>query len=160
MIFKTFKAFPRCYWHPVGCCFKNILFIYRIKKSGPQKSLSLISYIWYEGIGCLTDCWSQRCLVRFPNCHECQLGFQYPKKLEIGKQWPVVEKKYISVVTKLGKLSTSVSQAKMSAKNSQNFMVSRLEDQTCPPWIHAILISAGGIGSLLAGGFTCAGILF
>ena len=31
-------------------------------------------------------------LVRFPNCHECQLGFQYPKKWEIGKEWPVVEK--------------------------------------------------------------------
>ena len=31
-------------------------------------------------------------LVRFPNCHECQLGFQCPKKWEIGKEWPVVEK--------------------------------------------------------------------
>ena len=30
-------------------------------------------------------------LVRFPNCHECQLGFQYPKKWEIGKQWQVVD---------------------------------------------------------------------
>ena len=73
-------------------------------------------------------------LVRFPNCHECQLGFQCPKKLEIGKQWPVVEKNYIATVIKLGKLTSSASQEKMSAKkNSQRFMVSRLEDQTCPP---------------------------
>ena len=73
-------------------------------------------------------------LVRFPNCHECQLGFQCPKKLEIGKQWLVVEKNYIATVIKLGKLTSSASQEKMSAKkNSQRFMVSRLEDQTCPP---------------------------
>ena len=73
-------------------------------------------------------------LVRFPNCHECQLGFQCPKKLEIGKQWPVVEKNYIATVIKLGKLTSSASQEKMSAKkNSQRFMVSRLEDQTRPP---------------------------
>ena len=73
-------------------------------------------------------------LVRFPNCQECQLGFQCPKKLEIGKQWPVVEKNYIVTVIKLGKLTSSASQEKMSAKkNSPRFMVSRLEDQTFPP---------------------------
>ena len=73
-------------------------------------------------------------LVRFPNCHECQLGFQCPKKLEIGKQWLVVEKNYIATVIKLGKLTSSASQEKMSAKkNSQRFMVFRLEDQTCHP---------------------------
>ena len=49
-------------------------------------------------------------LVRFPNCHECQLGFQYPKKWEIGKQWLVAEKNYIAVVTKLGKFTSYVSQ--------------------------------------------------
>ena len=43
-------------------------------------------------------------LVRFPNCHECQLGFQYPKKWEIGKQWPVVENKYNAAVAKLCKI--------------------------------------------------------
>ena len=47
------------------------------------------------------------CLVRFPNCHECQLGFQNPKK------WG---KNYIAAVAKLGKLTSSVSQEKMSAK--------------------------------------------
>ena len=73
-------------------------------------------------------------LVRFPNCQECQLGFQCPEKLEIGKQWPVVEKNYIATVIKLGKLTSSASQEKMSAKkNSPRFMVSRLEDQTYPP---------------------------
>ena len=77
---------------------------------------------------------AQPSLVRFPNCHECQLGFQCPKKLEIGKQWPVVEKNYIATVIKLGKLTSSASQEKMSAKkNSPRFMVSRLEDQTFPP---------------------------
>ena len=75
-----------------------------------------------------------RRLVRFPNCHECQLGFQCPKKLEIGKQWLFVEKNYIVTVIKLGKLTSSASQEKMSAKkNSQRFMVFRLEDQTCHP---------------------------
>ena len=73
-------------------------------------------------------------VVRFPNCHECQLGFQYPKKLEIGKQCPVVEKNYIAAVAKLCRLTSSVSQEKMSAKKSSPmFMVSRLEDQTYPP---------------------------
>ena len=47
-------------------------------------------------------------LVRFPNCHECQLGFQNPKK------W---EKNYIAAVAKLGKLTSSVSQEKMSGEN-------------------------------------------
>ena len=43
----------------------------------------------------------------------CQLGFQYPIKWEIGKKWG---KNYIVAVAKLGKLTPSVSQEKMSAK--------------------------------------------
>ena len=45
------------------------------------------------------------------------VGFQYPKKWEIGKQWQVVEKHYIAAVAKLGKLTSSVSQEKMSGEN-------------------------------------------
>ena len=81
-------------------------------------------------------------IVRFPNCHECQLGFQCPKKLEIGKQWPVVEKNYIATVIKLGKLTSSASQEKMSAKKI-------LKGLWFLGWktkhvLHSILISAGG----------------
>ena len=81
-------------------------------------------------------------VVRFPNCQECQLGFQCPKKLEIGKQWPVVEKNYIATVIKLGKLTSSASQEKMSAKKI-------LQGLWFLGWktkhfLQAILISAGG----------------
>ena len=38
-------------------------------------------------------------LVRFPNCHECQLGFQCPKKWEIWKQWPILDKNCIAAAT-------------------------------------------------------------
>ena len=81
---------------------------------------------WALLCGVVTVCTVLGCaLVRFPNCHECRLGFQNPKK------W---EKNYIATVIKLGKLTSSASQEKMSAKkNSPRFMVSRLEDQTFPP---------------------------
>ena len=70
------------------------------------------------------------------------VGFQYPKKWEIGKQWQVVEKHYIAAVAKLGKLTSSVSQEKMSAKKILQglwFLGWKTKDVT-----HAILISAGG----------------
>ena len=42
------------------------------------------------------------CLVRFPNCHECQLGFQYPQnriillcRLPEPSIWPAPIKKWI-----------------------------------------------------------------
>ena len=74
----------------------------------------------------------RRMIIKQIQCIDrCQLGFQYPIKWEIGKKWG---KNYIVAVAKLGKLTPSVSQEKMSAKkNSPRFMVSRLEDQTCHP---------------------------
>ena len=81
-------------------------------------------------------------VVRFPNCHECQLGFEYPKKLEIGKQCPVVEKNYIAAVAKLGRLTSSVSQEKMSAKKI--LQGSWFLGWKTKPSPQAILISAGG----------------
>ena len=54
-------------------------------------------------------------LVRFPNCHECQLGFQCPKKWEIGKQWPILEENSIAAATYWDKLTSYMSHKAISA---------------------------------------------
>ena len=73
-------------------------------------------------------------LVRFPNCHECQLGFQCPKKWEIGKQWPILEENFIAAATYWDKLTSYISHEAISAtKKSPTVTVAQLEGQTCPP---------------------------
>ena len=62
------------------------------------------------------------------------MGFQYPKKWVIWKQWPILEKNCIAAVTYWGKLTSYMSQESRSAKkNSQSVTVAELEDQTCHP---------------------------
>ena len=73
-------------------------------------------------------------VVRFPNCHECQLGFQCPKKWEIGKQWPILEENFIAAATYWDKLTSYISHEAISAtKKSPTVTVAQLEDQTCHP---------------------------
>ena len=73
-------------------------------------------------------------VVRFPNWLDSQLGFQYPKKWEIGKQWLILEKNCTTALTYWGKLTSYMSHESISArKNSQSVTVAELEDQTCHP---------------------------
>ena len=73
-------------------------------------------------------------LVRFPNCHECQLGFQCPKKWELWKQWPILEENSIAAATYWDKLTSYMSHKAISAtKKSPTVTVAQLEDPTCHP---------------------------
>ena len=81
-------------------------------------------------------------LVRFPNCHECQLGFQCPKKWEIWKQWPILEENSIAAATYWDKLTSYMSQKAISA--TKNLQLSRLLSWKTQHVTLPILISAGG----------------
>ena len=73
-------------------------------------------------------------IVRFPNCHECQLGFQCPKKWELWKQWPILEENSIAAATYWDKLTSYMSHKAISAtKKSPTVTVAQLEDPTCHP---------------------------
>ena len=73
-------------------------------------------------------------LVRFPNCHECQLGFQCPKKWELWKQWPILEENSIAGASYWDKLTSYMSHKAISAtKKSPTVTVAHLEDPTCHP---------------------------
>ena len=101
-------------------------------------STRLASALWYssdlEQLLGLTYIRAHYKVVRFPNCHECQLGFQCPKKWEIWKQWPILEENSIAAATYWDKLTSYMSQKAISAtKKSPTITVAQLEDPTCHP---------------------------
>ena len=81
-------------------------------------------------------------VVRFPNCHECQLGFQCPKKWELWKQWPILEENSIATATYWDKLTSYMSHKAISA--TKNLQLSRLLSWKTKHVFLPILISAGG----------------
>ena len=81
--YRTFKAFPRCYWHPSGCCFPTEKLLIMTRQT---LSLHLYLYFclylylyWLNEHFSFADknacrCWYPLWLCLYKSCHENDWG--------------------------------------------------------------------------------------